>query len=65
MSAARMSREEWKRHYRRMTRVSLLVPAALFARIAREGLLAGIALWGALMWLSVGTLGAAVHHFRA
>lgn len=41
----------------------LLGVAALFARIARHGLLVDIALWGTLMWLSVGTLCLAVLHF--
>ncbi|MEU1090492.1 hypothetical protein ABZ401_27360 [Streptomyces sp. NPDC005892] len=43
--------------------VILLGVAALFARIARHGLLVDIALWGTLMWLSVGTLCLAVLHF--
>ncbi|MFD6425995.1 hypothetical protein [Streptomyces sp. NPDC060198] len=43
--------------------VVLLTVPALFARIAREGLLVDIALWGTLSWLSAGTLGLAVLHF--
>ncbi|WP_328719438.1 hypothetical protein OHT52_08000 [Streptomyces sp. NBC_00247] len=43
--------------------VVLLTVPALFARIAREGLFVDVALWGTLVWLSVGTLGLVALHF--
>ncbi|MGW0856505.1 hypothetical protein [Streptomyces sp. NPDC002690] len=45
--------------------VVLLTVAALFARIAREGLLVDIALWGTLFWLCVGVSGPALDRLGA